>query len=365
MELAVSQAEDQFLEELKLHVSKPTASYVNSQRNVTYNAIGSNIYSSVSGARIVKFMISDSRGWMDPDSVRVMFDIVNTDSTETKTLKPLKPYGFFSRLRILSRGQILHDISEYNRIHAMFSLLQTKNKAEIEDIEGCLNPMFNILTPYDPKEVVGTDPNLWFKPYTKIQANERLSVMFKPFCGLFTQSQFLPLKYLPIEVELELSSDPLINIVDPAVDTSNKTSSSWQLENFKFICNQNYFSQPVENNFEKIMLGENEKAKVLQIHCDNLISNVSTILSLISEINITKTAHSMKKIYVNFIETINTSDNLRFWKKPYFNLFFGCPSGNDLVNVNYRKTLDFKKIWLTIGSQKYPDLPYTSSNMAY
>ncbi len=84
MELAVSQAEDQFLEELKLHVSKPTASYVNSQRNVTYNAIGSNIYSSVSGARILKCMISDSRGWMDPDSVCVMFDIVNTDSTETK-----------------------------------------------------------------------------------------------------------------------------------------------------------------------------------------------------------------------------------------------------------------------------------------
>ena len=64
-------------------------------------------------------MISDSRGWVDPKKVRIMFDIVNTDSTETKTLKPLKPYGLVSRLRILSRDQILHDIREYTRIHAI------------------------------------------------------------------------------------------------------------------------------------------------------------------------------------------------------------------------------------------------------
>ena len=250
MELAVSQAEDQFLNELKLHVTKPTASYVHTQRNVTYNAIGSNIYSSVSGARIVKFMLSDSRGWLDPKSIRVAFDIVNTDGTANKYLKPLKPWGFFSRLRILSRGQIIHDISEYNRIHAMMSLLQSQNKAELEDIEGCMNPLFSNLTPNDPGENTLYAATEWFKPYTKIRPNERMSVLFKPFCGLFSQNMFLPLKYLPIELELELSSDPLINIIDPTMDTSNVTSGSWQLENFKVVANQVFFSQAVENNFE-------------------------------------------------------------------------------------------------------------------
>ena len=51
------------------------------------------------------------------------------------------------------------------------------------------------------------------------------------------------------------------------------------------------------------MLGENEKSKVLNIHCNNIISNVSTVLSFTPEINITKTAHSMTRIYVNFIKT--------------------------------------------------------------
>ena len=68
---------------------------------------------------------------------------------------------------------------------------------------------------------------------------------------------------------------------------------------------------------------------------------------------------------MNFIKRGDTDDNQRVWKKPDFNFFYGCPSGDDLINISYRKAVDFKKMWLTIGSQKYPDLPYTSSNMAY
>ena len=109
----------------------------------------------------------------------------------------------------------------------MFSLLQSSNEAKIEDIEGCMNPRCSHLTPFDPGEALGTDSALWFKPYTKIVRNERLSVMIKPLCGLRNEDMSSPLKYLPIELELELSSDPLINIVDPSADTSNNTSGLW------------------------------------------------------------------------------------------------------------------------------------------
>ena len=43
--------------------------------------------------------------------------------------------------------------------------------------------------------------------------------------------------------------------------------------------------------------------------------------------------------------------------------FYGIPCGLDLNNINCRTSLDFKTMWFTIGSQKYPDLPYTSTNM--
>ena len=68
---------------------------------------------------------------------------------------------------------------------------------------------------------------------------------------------------------------------------------------------------------------------------------------------------------MNLINDLSTDENNRFWKKTHFIFFYGIPSSVDLNNINYRKSLDLKKLWLTIGSQKYPDLPYTSTNMAY
>jgi hypothetical protein len=38
------------------------------------------------------------------------------------------------------------------------------------------------------------------------------TVMFKPLCGLFQQSKYIPLRYCPIEFELELAGqyDPIV-----------------------------------------------------------------------------------------------------------------------------------------------------------
>ena len=38
--------------------------------------------------------------------------------------------------------------------------------------------------------------------------------MFKPLCGLFNQSKYLPLRYMPIELELELADNDAPTITD-------------------------------------------------------------------------------------------------------------------------------------------------------
>ncbi len=40
-----------------------------------------------------------------------------------------------------------------------------------------------------------------------IKAGSYQTVMFKPLCGIFNQSKYLPLRYMPIEVELELTDN--------------------------------------------------------------------------------------------------------------------------------------------------------------
>ena len=52
--------------------------HVASSRNLEYQAIGSNIYSANSGAKIIQFKLSTDMAWLDPTTVRIRYKITNT-----------------------------------------------------------------------------------------------------------------------------------------------------------------------------------------------------------------------------------------------------------------------------------------------
>ena len=114
-----------------------TGSYVTERKSVTFHPEGSGSYSATSGTRVIKFRLS-SDGWLDPSTFRIMFNVVNDDRTVvagvgTKKLRPLGDvYAFFSRMRISIRGIIIEDISDFNRVSHMFSLLQSEGSRRIE-----------------------------------------------------------------------------------------------------------------------------------------------------------------------------------------------------------------------------------------
>ena len=50
-----------------------------------------------------------------------MLDSYNTNAKAANRLRPIGgPWYFFSRMRIVARGQILEDIDLYNRVHELF-----------------------------------------------------------------------------------------------------------------------------------------------------------------------------------------------------------------------------------------------------
>ncbi len=55
------------------------------------------------------------------------------------------------------------------------------------------------------------------------------TVMFQPLCGLFQQTKYLPLRYAPLEIELELVdvADPIISINTAFTDVN--TSLLWKI----------------------------------------------------------------------------------------------------------------------------------------
>jgi hypothetical protein len=79
----------------------------------------------------------NGEGWLDPSTVRIMFDVVNTDGDITKTLRPIGYcHGFFRRLRLSIRGQIIEYLQDFNKISRMFSLFENPQVRKNDTTEG-------------------------------------------------------------------------------------------------------------------------------------------------------------------------------------------------------------------------------------
>ena len=113
-----------------------TASYIISRKSSTFHCVGGNIYTPGSGARLIKFYLS-GEDFLDPHSLRIQFDLVSTEvSVSNKHLMPIGgPHGFFSRCRVLARGEVIDDITEFNRVSEMFSFLKAMGQFKMI----CLN----------------------------------------------------------------------------------------------------------------------------------------------------------------------------------------------------------------------------------
>jgi hypothetical protein len=149
-----------------------------------------------------------------------MFDVVNDDNNGTKKLRPIgRAHAFFRRLRISVRGQIIEDIDNYNRVHELFHIMQSEHSRRNDSIEG-----FGYQSELKELNTAALLPGI----------TQSQTVMFKPLAGIFAQSKYLPLRYAPLEIELELANveDPIV-APDTALGEFNTTNTSlkWKLEN--------------------------------------------------------------------------------------------------------------------------------------
>ena len=87
MESIKTNAEDLLVDSLDFKLPG-SGQYVVDRGNCTFQTEGGNSYSASSGTRVLKSRLN-GEGWLDPLTVRVMFDVVNTNGDITKTLKPL------------------------------------------------------------------------------------------------------------------------------------------------------------------------------------------------------------------------------------------------------------------------------------
>ena len=92
MEATAQSVEDHLIDSLSFKL-RPGATYINNRRSVTYYPHGGNSYSPT-GVKVIKLMLTGS-DWLDPGSLRFMFELVNTDTTAGDRLYPISgPWSF-------------------------------------------------------------------------------------------------------------------------------------------------------------------------------------------------------------------------------------------------------------------------------
>ena len=208
---------------------QPGASYVTDRRSVTFFAAGSNVYTSSSGARVIRINLTGD-GWLDPQTVRVSYTLVNNDANRDHVLRPITGgWGFFRRARSLVGGAIIDDVDYYNRVHEMMHVLTSKANRDNDDIEG-----FN--TRWDADTWYGGD----YTNYNGLAPSTKKRISFKPLLGICNQPKYIPLSFAPITMEFEIvnqATDPIMsNGTQGAHILANNNSVSWQIEDVRVIC---------------------------------------------------------------------------------------------------------------------------------
>ena len=271
--------------------------------NCTFHTEGSNSYSASHGTIMLKVRLN-GEGWLDPSTVRLMFDVMNTDSDDTRTLKPIGYcHGFFRRLRISVRGQIIPDIQDSNMVSHMFNSLENPQTRLNDMCEG-----FGYFGDINVLDAIVQLPGISRDSYQ--------TVMFKSVGGLFNHSKYLPLRNMPIELNLELADyDAPITTTFNDVFTAPNTIISWRLQHCQSTCDILTLDNSLDNSDVNHSLG----GKTLQLVYDTYISSTPTITSADTQANVSRSLTALRSVFMSFDKTF-AADRIT-WHNKSWNTF--------------------------------------------
>ena len=346
MENISNAAEEVLIDSLSFKLPS-SGNYITDRRSCTFHTEGSNSYSATQGTKVIRFRLAGD-GWLDPSTFRIAFDVVNDEAG--KSLRPIgRAHAFFRRLRIAVRGQIIEDIDNFNRVSELFHILQSRDSR------------YN-----DAGEEFGYNADI-------SQLNTLLllpgittsqTVMFKPLCGLFAQTKYLPLRFCPIEIELELAdvSDPIVLGSDSTTDefTDLNTSAKWKLENCMVKVDICSLDNALDNSYVSHLMS----GKTMNVVFNTFISSLQTIVSADTQINVSRSLSKMKSIFLSldkdFAGTRDTFYNKRF------NNFWSPLVGNGATGVlTHNSANEIKHLQVQIGSKLFPEYPIKSHSEAF
>ena len=365
MEGVANSVEDRLVDGLSFQL-KPGASYVTERKSVTYHPQGSNIYST-NGTKLIKLLLTGDQ-WLDPSTFRIMFELQNNENPANGNghmqLRPLGgPHTFFRRMRILCGGQVVEDIDNYNRVHQMFTILNAKDANINERAEAFGQQFDNHQTTFDRNNVTGINPG------------EAQTVLFKPCSGLFNQPKMLPIRYMPITVELELVHDNTEPIVSATTvgqdnfDVSNaatgNTSLLWQIQNVQVKCDVVTLDNQLDNSYAEHLLS----GKALPINYQTYVSQKQSILSGNNgsqkvRLNVTRALTRLKNVFIT-LDKPAAGQNYAPKFKEWNSFYSPMEDYTGAQRNSWAAAGEIADFQVQIGSKLFPEYPIRSHAEAY
>ena len=324
---------------------KAGASYVTNRRSVSYFAQGGNQYSP-NGVKVMKFNLTGN-DWLDPSTFRIMFQLnnaaVQTTGSPTKILEPLSwnPACFFRRARIICGGIVVEDIDDFNRLSLMLTALKTEEEQNSIAAEG----FCNFDDKYEPPNTEGDSRSTYrqedFDKAGVVFTSRK--ALFKPMFGLLDQDKLLPIRYCPIQIELELVN----NHMDAIVKRDENKSDLWNITDIQAKCDLLTLDNSLDNEYASHLLS----GKSLPINFATWShTNQSTGNDKNFSANIHRALTRLKSVFV----TLNHSEGDVY--KTANNFFHPCA----IKHGDAYDPLDEHSFQIQIGSKIIPEYPVTS-----
>ena len=342
------------------------ASYVQDRKSSTFWSVGSNSYTPVGGVKLIKFVLNgDDSNWLDPSSVVFQFELVNTSTTSGCLLRPLgQPHLFFKRLRVIAGGQVVEDIQDFGRNMELLASLQSDFVRENNDIQGfgarwdtTFIQNMSDLSIVDPTNITNVELFTGARNYLpQITASKSKIVNFKPLCGLFNQSKFIPLKFCPITLEFELCDQNDAIVTPQAYDSTTgynlvytvaNTSNSWQIQNCCIKADICTLDNSLNNTYIEHLLS----GKSLPIQYSTYISQQSSIVGKNFAVQVIRAVSRLQRAFITFYADRTLAEPFR---KP--SITFHHPMGESISTFKYDPDKEIQ-IYLQLGSKLYPEYP--------
>ena len=323
VEAHAQSVEDYLIEGLSYKLS-PGASYVTNRRSVSFFPSGSDTYSPSSGVKVIRLKVNGT-DWLDPSTCKVQFEITNNHASNSIYFLS-GGHAFFSRCRILCGSQVVEDIQSYNRVCETFSILQSQNKLDNDAVESA-------------RKWYDANPDF-------LAATKKRTFSMKLCSGLLNQAKMLPVRYAPLEIELELVGD-----ANEAVKTTND-DANWTISNVQLKADVVTLDNALENSYaEHLLSGKSLPINYGTYICQDQVVNGNNI-----SVNISRAASRLKSVFLSMTGAGHSASNATNLKE--FNNFWCAMLGAP----DHDKEMEFQ---VQIGSKMFPEIPIRANAEAF